>query len=69
MTTHHCRNFSSSVVVDAGQHERRQQEEEGAGSGVNQVLQEDTKTYKITLESRCASIPFFSALSTKFFMR
>lgn len=49
VTTHHCCYFSSSVVVDAGQHKRRQEEEKGAGRGVNQVLQEDTKTYKILL--------------------
>ncbi len=47
-STHHCCYFRSSVVVDADQHERWQEEEEGAGNGVHQVLQEDTETYKIT---------------------
>lgn len=57
-TTHHGCYFSSSVVVDAGQHQRRQEEEEGAGSRVNQVLQEETETEKIILDSRCASVLF-----------
>lgn len=37
--THHCSNFSPSAVVDEGEHKRRQEEEEGANSRVNQVLQ------------------------------
>lgn len=41
--THHCSNFSPSHVVNKGQHKRRQEEEEGADSRVNQVLQEGTK--------------------------
>lgn len=53
LTTHHCCYFSSSVVVDAGQHQRRQEEEEGAGSSVDQVLQEDTKTYKMCISTIC----------------
>lgn len=45
--THHCSNFSRSVVVDEGQHKRRQEEEEGANSRVHQVLQgEDTRDNK-----------------------
>lgn len=39
--TDHCSNFSSSAVVDEGQHKRRQEEEESANSRVNQVLQRD----------------------------
>ena len=53
LTTHHCRNFSSNVVVDECQHKRRQEKEEGADSSVNQVLHEETKTQKITFDSRC----------------
>lgn len=45
VTTHHCCYLSSGFVVDAGQHQRGQEEEEGARSCVNQVLQEDTSTY------------------------
>lgn len=45
--THHCSNFSPSAVVDEGQHKRRQEEEEGANSRVNQVLQgDDTRDTK-----------------------
>lgn len=41
--THHCSNFRPSPVVNKGQHKRRQEEEEGADSRVNQVLQEGTE--------------------------
>lgn len=43
--THHCRNLSSSLVVDAGQHQRGQEEEEGADGRVHQVLQPETQTH------------------------
>lgn len=42
--THHCSNFRPSPVVNKGQHKRRQEEEEGADSRVNQVLQEGNGT-------------------------
>lgn len=54
LSTHHCSYLRSSVVVDAGQHERRQEEEEGAGGRVDQVLQGDTD--RITLETRWSSV-------------
>lgn len=45
--TDHGSNFSPSAVVDEGQHKRRQEEEEGANSRVNQVLQgDDTRDSK-----------------------
>ncbi|TNN80491.1 hypothetical protein EYF80_009230 [Liparis tanakae] len=49
LSTHHCRYLRSSVVVDAGQHERRQEEEEGAGGRVDQVLQGDTDRSKFVV--------------------
>lgn len=41
VSTHHCCYFSSSVVIDASKHERWQEEKQGAGTCVNEVLQED----------------------------
>lgn len=42
--THHCGDFSSRVVIDAGQHQRRQEEKEGAGGRVDHVLQKNKQT-------------------------
>lgn len=55
LQTHHCCYFSFSVGLDAGQHERRQEEEQGAGSSVNQVLQANNNTQHNNLDA-CAYV-------------
>lgn len=50
LTTHHGCYFTFGAAVDAGQHKRTQEEEDGASGGVNQVLQEDTKTQGLIVD-------------------
>lgn len=49
--THHCCNLGSSLVVDAGQHQRGQEEEEGAGGRVNKVLQPERQAHSASRQS------------------